>query len=324
MVRAIISSPSNNNGRALSRITLAAYTTYDTYSYLAHACRDSRRRQGYSSIVLRAVVAFMTSRGLMVSLLLGVPNYYHQFGYVSVGVQHVVVAKASTIRERLLLAPPPPAAAATAAQAQAQGSSGGGSGLSIDDAVEADIGAMCALYEQENASRSGTLVRPLQLFAFRLNSWLRARGTSALKSPPPGDGGETSEATAVGRMVIVGGERVGKLSYVSEDELSGRVRYLPDPATEPPAGGGGGGGSAPPPEDEWEESALLPAADFVSMEATPRWSVVREEGEEGEATGRVIGYFCWVPPLKLRNSAFSRRSGGMAAAMDWSQVRVWQ
>ena len=43
-----------------------------------------QRRNGYSSLLIKAVLALMTSRGLMVTLLLGVPNYYHLFGYVSI------------------------------------------------------------------------------------------------------------------------------------------------------------------------------------------------------------------------------------------------
>jgi hypothetical protein len=105
-------------------------------------CWAEHRRKGHAGVVIEAAVAFMKEKGFMVTMLLGIPNFYYQFGYISIGVQHTVAVKASTVAERL------PAA--------------GPDGLLVADATEADVEDMWRLYAAENELRSCTLVRPLE------------------------------------------------------------------------------------------------------------------------------------------------------------------
>ena len=93
----------------------------------------------------------MKRLGMHITLLAGVPNYYHQFGYVAVQPQHSVSVLASTVAERL---PAPPA------------------GLTIADATMDDAAAISAIYDADNATRSGTVDRPLEMLTAQLKEAL--------------------------------------------------------------------------------------------------------------------------------------------------------
>ena len=46
--------------------------------------RETHRNQGYSRRVMEASIAFMTENGFDVSMLFGISNFYHKFGYATV------------------------------------------------------------------------------------------------------------------------------------------------------------------------------------------------------------------------------------------------
>ena len=46
--------------------------------------REEHRNKGYSRRVMEATIAFMNENGFDVSMLFGIPNFYHKFGYATV------------------------------------------------------------------------------------------------------------------------------------------------------------------------------------------------------------------------------------------------
>jgi hypothetical protein len=145
-----------------------------------------RRRNGYSSIVIEAALQWMKRQGMHITLLSGVPNYYHQFGYVSVQPEHVISVLASTVTERL----PGIAAAST--------------GFTVTDATLDDAAAICALYASDNATRTCTVDRPLEMVTAQLES---AIGTG--EEPPMREWRFVQTAD---------GGQFGRLMSLSEDE----------------------------------------------------------------------------------------------------------
>eukprot|EP01048_Picozoa_sp_COSAG05_P013761 COSAG05_NODE_1496_length_4709_cov_2.773970_1_plen_578_part_00 len=244
-------------------------------------CWTQHRRKGHAGVVIEAAVAYMASKGMMVTLLLGIPNFYHQFGYVAVGVQHKVVTKASTLLARL------PAPGSLAAE------------ITILDATKEDIPSMFALYSAENKGRSGTLDRPLSLFEYRVQRWIEAEEKGPLFA---GEG-----------AFVLCQSRVAKLVFVSEDLQTARARFYPMSDDND-----GDSDAGEVPEEEWEESALLPASEFQSMSQS-RFSVLRKRSslDSTEATGAdpVVGYFCWSPPRMP-----GLRPWGGADFIDWGEV----
>ncbi len=234
-----------------------------------------RRRNGYSSIVIEGALQWMKRQGMHVTLLSGVPNYYHQFGYVSVQPEHTVAVLASTLTER---------------------SASTSSGLTIVDATLDDAPAIYDIYNADNATRSCTVDRPLEMVAAQLESSIRTD-----EPEPP---------MSSWRFVQTSDGRFGRLLSVCEEGSTARVRFfgeLPDDVD---------------PSDVHEQSdddsdafyvMDVPAKGLERPSWNSHWQTVRDE------SGAVIAYFAWSEPRGFQ-------WGNRRSSVNWDAVDIygWQ
>ena len=235
-----------------------------------------RRRSGYSSIVLEGALQWMKRQGMHITLLSGVPNYYHQFGYVSVMPEHTINVLASTVTERAASGP---------------------GGLTIDDATPDDAPAICAIYNADNATRTLSVARPLEMVTAQLESAIRS--------------GQPDPPMRSWRFVQTPDKRLGGLLSVSEDETTARVRFFgelpedvdPDDITAK---------SDDPDNKHYEMEVPAEGLTRASFWGS-NWRTVRDE------SGEIIAYFSWSEP---------RRSpwGNRGSTVNWDSVDVygWQ
>jgi predicted acetyltransferase len=101
----------------------------------------AHRRQGYGARLLEGAVTYMREERYQISLLFGITDFYHRFGYAPVLPEYAVTV-ATRDAERL--------ASPVAAPVRAAGPD--------------DAGALLALYTQVNARRTGTLERTAEAF----------------------------------------------------------------------------------------------------------------------------------------------------------------
>jgi hypothetical protein len=217
----------------------------------------------------------MKRQGMHVTLLSGVPNYYHQFGYVSVQPEHTIAVLASTLAER---------------------SASASSGLTIVDSTLDDAPAICAIYNTDNATRSCTVDRPLEMVIAQLESSIRAKE----RDPP----------MSSWRWVQTSDGRFGRMLSVCEDENTARVRFF---------------GELPDDVDvsDVHEQSDDPSDSFYIMDVAAdglerpswgsHWQTVRDEN------GEAIAYFAWSEPSGFQ---WNNRS----STINWDSVDVygWQ
>ena len=127
-------------GEAVSRLRVIRYDmrlagAWVAMGGIAEVVTHPRHRgQGYAARLLRAAVDFMREERYAVSLLFGIADFYHRFGYTPV-LPEYSVAVATAAAERL------PAAAA------------------VRPARAGEEGPLLALYTRVNAGRNGTVRR---------------------------------------------------------------------------------------------------------------------------------------------------------------------
>ncbi|HEU5315335.1 MAG TPA: GNAT family N-acetyltransferase, partial [Chloroflexota bacterium] len=114
----------------------------------------AHRQKGLGATMMRAAVARMREERYPLSILFGVPDFYHRFGYVPVLPTYTLTVATRTL-ERLV-----------DGGVDAGGGVGGGSGngargapARVRAATAEDGPALTALYERANAARTGTLRR---------------------------------------------------------------------------------------------------------------------------------------------------------------------
>lgn len=100
------------------------------------------RMKGYSRALMADSVTYMTDEGFHVSLLFGIRNYYHRFGYA---VCMPFVKHNITTRD-------------------AEGAGHNDAGFRIREYRDEDAESLLALYESSNRERTCTFVRPKELF----------------------------------------------------------------------------------------------------------------------------------------------------------------
>ena len=235
-----------------------------------------RRRSGYSSIVIEGALQWMKRQGMHITLLSGVPNYYHQFGYVSVMPEHTISVLASTVTERTASTP---------------------GGLTIVDATPDDAPAICAIYNADNAMRTLSVARPVEMVTAQLETAIRSRQTD-----PP---------MRSWRFVQTPDNRLGRLLSVSNDESTARVRFFGElPESVDPCDVTT---KSDDPNDKYYEMEVptdgLKRASFWGS----NWRTVRDE------SGAIIAYFSWSEP---RRSPWGNRRN----TVNWDSVDVygWQ
>jgi predicted acetyltransferase len=96
---------------------------------------QQHRGNGYASQVLNDTLAYMREAGMAVSVLFGIPGFYPRWGYTPAMVE-------ATLEIETAVGLQAPAA------------------LAVRDMLPEDAPAVARLYELENASRTGTIVRP--------------------------------------------------------------------------------------------------------------------------------------------------------------------
>ena len=211
-----------------------------------------RRRRGYSSIVIEAALLWMARQGHAITLLTGVPNYYHQFGYVSIPVSCTLNVLSSTLAERLPGVVSP--------------------SITIEPSSEGDIDAITELYAAENATRSCTVDRPREMIAEQMASFL---------SPEqPLEGARfvttTDEESA----------RVGRLLGISDDGLIASVSFFGEDPDGPADDASGEDDS-----EETHDSEMPQYTAEVHVGSLTRWSWGSDWASVKEG-GQMIGYFC--------------------------------
>lgn len=108
------------------------------------------RMKGYMRVLFEDTVRYMTEQGYEVSLLFGIENFYHKYGYATCLSRYT--CKVAT-RD------------AEAAGVLAQS-------FTTRPIEAADMPAVLALYDERNATRSGSIVRSIDDFpAFRKGTW---------------------------------------------------------------------------------------------------------------------------------------------------------
>lgn len=105
----------------------------------------AERGKGHGRRLLEGAVAYMRREGYPVSLLFGVPNFYHRFGYATVLVSKGVVRVRTEAAESL-----------------------GGADVAVREAGSADADALLAIYHAENTARNGKIRRNKSSFFPRL------------------------------------------------------------------------------------------------------------------------------------------------------------
>jgi predicted acetyltransferase len=116
--------------------------------------RPEHRMKGYMRVLFEDTVRYMTAEGYDVTLLFGIPDFYTKFGYAV-----CLPGARGTLSTR------------NAERAQATASSS----YTLRPATDSDLSAILDLYERNNATRTGTLLRPPAYFTrFRKGSnWWR-------------------------------------------------------------------------------------------------------------------------------------------------------
>ena len=123
-------------GRAeVNDLTMRLYGTWVRMGGIANVVVQSQHRgKGYASRLMREAVSYMEREGYAVSILFGIPDFYHRFGYVPVTPEYAV-SVAVRDAERL--------SAAT----------------TVRPACREDYAGLLDLYTRVNASRSGAVRR---------------------------------------------------------------------------------------------------------------------------------------------------------------------
>lgn len=103
--------------------------------------KPSQRGKGYGRELMEGALAYMRDHGYPVSILFGIPGFYHRFGFAN------VLPSTSLARIRT-------AAAETLAAT-----------LPVREAAPADADALLAIYNAANSGRTGTLGRKLSAFS---------------------------------------------------------------------------------------------------------------------------------------------------------------
>ena len=103
--------------------------------------KPTRRGQGYSRALMEAALDYMRRQGYAVSLLFGIPGFYHRFGYAN-----VLVSKSDAWVKT---------AAAESLKA----------GLAVREAKPSDGEALLAIYDAANTGRTGTFERRASAFS---------------------------------------------------------------------------------------------------------------------------------------------------------------
>ena len=101
----------------------------------------AERGKGYGRRLLEGAVAYMRREGYPVSVLFGVPNFYHRFGYATVLVSKGVVRVRTEAAESLV-----------------------GADVTVREAGPGDAEALLAIYHAENAARNGKIRRKKSSF----------------------------------------------------------------------------------------------------------------------------------------------------------------
>jgi predicted acetyltransferase len=117
------------------------------------------RMKGYMRVLYDDTLTYMTEQGYDVSMLFGIPDFYTKFGYAVCLPQCTFTIKtrdAEAAAELITTREPRPIG-------------------------EDDMGAVLALYAQDNAGRTGTLVRPAERFTtFGKGTYWGVRAETAL------------------------------------------------------------------------------------------------------------------------------------------------
>ena len=123
-------------GRAeINDLTMRLYGAWVRMGGIANVVVQSQHRgKGYASRLMREAVSYMEREGYAVSILFGIPDFYHRFGYVPVTPEHnVSVAVRDTERLSATTTVRPP--------------------------QQEDHAGLLDLYTRVNAQRSGTVRR---------------------------------------------------------------------------------------------------------------------------------------------------------------------
>ena len=105
------------------------------------ATHPDYQKQGYCALLFQEVVAFMAAEGYDLSLLFGIPNFYHRFGYATALVPATLTVSAVHLADL-------PAAATRPFQ-------------------EGDLPALSALLEADLEARACAIVRDEALWRYR-------------------------------------------------------------------------------------------------------------------------------------------------------------
>ena len=104
---------------------------------------EKYRGQGLATLVMQAAIKLMEREGYDVSLLHGIPNFYHRFGYVSCIPEYEIKVSVETLSKILSGALTKPK-------------------LKLRVMVKQDRKSVLSLYHQESQTRSGSVVRDAQ------------------------------------------------------------------------------------------------------------------------------------------------------------------
>jgi predicted acetyltransferase len=102
--------------------------------------RPKHRGRGFGRLLMERTIEYMRQEGFLVSILFGIPGYYHRFGYAT------VMPRSSLARVKV-----------SAAEAL-------DGGLHIREAAPDDYDALVAIYNAENAGRNGPMKRSKEAF----------------------------------------------------------------------------------------------------------------------------------------------------------------
>lgn len=102
--------------------------------------KPSQRGRGFSRELMQAALEQMRGEGYCISILFGIPGFYHRFGFVNVLASNSVVKVKTAAAETLA------------------------GGLAVREARTRDAAALLEIYDAANAGRTGTLARQASAF----------------------------------------------------------------------------------------------------------------------------------------------------------------